>query len=214
MAWERKANRRRLGIAGLAFLGLIALLYWTHIFPFNLPIFLLSVFGMIAVDRGFIPRMDHFKRREDQATRGAEAEETVGAILDRLPNLIMQHDLQGPSGNIDHLVVRNDGAVFLIETKSHRGRITEQNGQLLLNGKLTEKDFIAQVQRNVAWAREHLRARFGVTPWIQAALVFTNAYVPSHCKLREVDVINVSYLERWMAKASGQPEMRCGRQKG
>ena len=107
----------------------------------------------------------------------------------------------GAYGNIDHLVFRNDGAVFLLETKSHRGRIEARNGQLLRDGKPFEKDFILQVQRNVAHVREDLRARYGLTPWIHTALVFTNAYVQAHCKVGHVDVINIRYLERWMAKA-------------
>jgi len=152
--------------------------------------------------------IDRFREREGHAIQGAEGEEAVGAILDRLPNVYqVQHDVPGAYGNIDHLVFRNDGAVFLIETKSHRGGIEERNGKLLVSGKPPEKDFIVQVQRNVAHVREDLRARYGLAPWIQAALVFTNARVPLHCKIGHVDVIYISYLERWMGKAAGQAEM-------
>jgi hypothetical protein len=111
------------------------------------------------------------------------------------------------NGDIDHLVVRKDGAVFLLETKSHVGRIEARNGHLFAGRKTVREGFHFAGQRNVAHARDDLRARYGLTPWVHAAVVFTNAFVEPHSKEGHVDIINISYLERWMGEKPGQPEL-------
>src|SRR6267378_1331099 len=100
MAEGRKLNRRRLGLAGFICLGLILLLIWTNFHFFRIWVFLfcllVCVLGLITVRRGIIPVMDFLKKREEQAVQGAEGEEAVGAILDRLPNMHqVQHDVPG-----------------------------------------------------------------------------------------------------------------------
>ena len=110
-------------------------------------------------------------------------------------NHVVLHDVESQFGNIDHLVFRNDGAVFLVETKSHKGTVDETRA-------LT---FIPQTHRKVFWLRDRLKARLGFQAWIEAAIVFPNAHVTVRRKLRGVDVVSAHYLERWMAKASGQP---------
>ena len=41
-------------------------------------------------------------------------------------------------------MIASNGAVFMIETKSHRGKVTVQENVLLVNGRAPEKDFIAR----------------------------------------------------------------------
>ena len=104
-------------------------------------------------------------------------------------------------------MLRKDGAVFVIETKAHGGRVTEQRGELLLNGRPFEKDILKQIHANIYWLREFIKTRFDIEPWITAAIVFPNAYVVVRRTLRGVDAINGRYLERWMAKARGNPRI-------
>lgn len=167
---------------------------------------LLAMYGLVMlVDR----RLDKLIFREQQAVRGAEAEETVGAILNRLPeDYEVLHDVPKEFGNIDHLVFRKDGAIFVIETKSHRGCVTVLNGELRRDGQSFEKNFVSQTLDSTSWVKAFVARRFGFEPsWIQAAIVFTNAHVPSHCKLLNVAVIRPSYLERWMEKQPGNPQV-------
>jgi Holliday junction resolvase-like predicted endonuclease len=146
------------------------------------------------VDHYFIGWMDFAFRREGDAARGAEAEEHVGAILNGLSSdCVVLHDVPAQFGNIDHLVFRHDGAIFLIETKSHRGRVTEQSAA----------KFVQQTLRNILWLRDVLKSRFGIEPWIHAAIVFTKGYVRLHWTIQRVAVIRPSYLARWMAKQPG-----------
>lgn len=205
MASERRTIRRKLGVLALTVLAEVALLFiWLPVavaFP-------LALAGLWAVDHYFIGWMDLAFRREGHAARGAEAEETVGSLLNRLPeDCVVLHDVVADFGNIDHVVFRKDGAVFVIETKAHGGRVTEERGGLLLNGRPFEKDILKQTHGNIYWLRDFLKARFGVEAWITAAIVFPNAYVAVRHTLRGVDVMNGSYLQRWMTKARGNPRI-------
>jgi hypothetical protein len=47
----------------------------------------------------------------------------------------------------------------------------------------------------------------GAIPWVNAAIVFPNAFVSVRRKIGQVDVINAGYLERWIAKAPGNREV-------
>jgi len=208
MARGRKVGRRIIGAYGLFCLGVIFCLHLFNVLALRASswVALLCLVGMLGVSR-LLPVMDRLWKREQQATRGAEAEESMAKILAGLSSdYTVSHDVPGACGNIDHLVFRKDGAVFLLETKSHSGRVTARNGQLLVNGKLPEKNFISIINVNAAAKSEELRARFGVTPWVHAAIVFTNAYVEPDCKLGHVTVMNARFLQRWMAGAARQRE--------
>jgi hypothetical protein len=111
------------------------------------------------------------------------------------------HDLPSPYGNIDHLVV-SKRTVFLIETKAHGGRISVVNGQIQVNQRPPEKDFIAQVARNTAWLGAQLEEKLGTKIWIKPILVFTNAYVENPCLMRNILVIPKAFLLNTILKSS------------
>ncbi|HEY5297067.1 MAG TPA: nuclease-related domain-containing protein [Verrucomicrobiae bacterium] len=117
--------------------------------------------------------------------------------------MYVYHDLKTDCGNIDHLAIRKDGAVFLIETKSHFGKIIKQNGELRRNGKSFEKNFISQTHKNIFWLKDLLKTRLGYEPWIHAVIVFSNGHVEPHLKIKGVAVINVSFLSEWMRRQPG-----------
>jgi hypothetical protein len=210
---ERRREHRK--IIGLTAIGLILVvcvipvIYWWGYRPSPFQageLFLLSLLSLMAIDRIAGPMMNKLFRRGGNAHRGAVAEEKVGALLDGLPrNHAVRHDVNTGWGNIDHVVFRRDGAVFIIETKSHSGRITQQDGQLRRNGQLLETNFIKQTLDHVSWLKKFLKARAGFEPWVHAAIVFTDAHVEKHLNLNRVDVFNASYLTRWMERARGNP---------
>lgn len=100
----------------------------------------------------------------------------------------------------------------MVETKAHHGMVTYDGRQLLLNGHPFEKDFIAQINRNIHWLREKLRLATGMNVWIVAVLVFPNALVYSEegkrvLRLKPVKRVNVingkcltSLLKMWKPK--------------
>ena len=114
-----------------------------------------------------------------QRRQGAEAEAYVRRILYQLPKrqFSIFNDIRAKYGNIDHLVINRHGKIFLIETKSHRGKVTYDGKHLCLNGKPFRKNPIAQVARNIKWLRTTIENTCGPTPWITGIIVFTNASI-------------------------------------
>jgi hypothetical protein len=133
---------------------------------------------ILAVVKGIGRRIDRSIKEERRAVRGAKGEELIGSILEELGEaFLVFHGLPSPYGNIDHLVVSKQAGVFLIETKAHGGRVSVLNGELRVNQRQPEKDFIGQVVRNTAWLSEQVEAKLSTKIWIEPILVFANAYV-------------------------------------
>jgi hypothetical protein len=134
-------------------------------------------------------------KAERRALRGAKAEEAVGAILSGLgQGFYPIHDVESPYGNIDHIVVTRTGAVCLLETKAHRGRVELKGGSLLINGRNPERDFILQALRNATWLSELLSGLVGSRVWITPIIVFSNAFVPRLQAPKGVSIVNKKYL--------------------
>lgn len=137
-------------------------------------------------------KIDKMERR---AVRGAKAEERVGSILDDLgEDFLVLHDVPCPYGNIDHVVISKQSGVYLIETKAHGGRVSTVKGQLLVNGRDPEKNFITQTLRNTYWLRDEIQRIAGTRAWIIPVIVFTNAFVEPGPPIKNVLVINRKYL--------------------
>lgn len=135
---------------------------------------------------------------EKRFRRGIAAEKFVAKFLAKLPTKEYKvfNDVRARYGNIDHVVIRKDGAVYLLETKSHQGKVTWGGNKLLLNGKPFEKDFIVQINRNIKWLRELIKKQTGINTWIVAVLVFPNVLIYSAnnkrvLRLRPVKRVNV-----------------------
>ena len=128
----------------------------------------------VLIARNIVDKLTDKKLKEFRlATRGAIAEEKVGLLLKSLgPDFAVLHDVVCNYGNIDHVVINKTGGIFMVEIKSHGGKITNEKGQLLLNGHAPEKDFIAQSLRNSYWLRNRLEPLIGTKPWITPILVF------------------------------------------
>ena len=196
MAAERQLTRRQLGFVAIAAVIEIVLVYVSLPTAIGFP---LALLGLWAVRHYFFGWMDHVFQREQDAVRGAEAEEVVGAILDSLTDCVTLHDVTAGYGNIDHVIFRKDGAVFLVETKSPRGLITE----------LRAEKYLQQTHRNVYWLRDLLKTRFNLEPWIHAAIVFPNAHVRVPHALRGVHILSAADLEYWISLVRGNGHIAC-----
>ncbi len=107
---------------------------------------------------------------------------------------LVLNDVPFPYGNLDHIVVRPDRTVFLIETKSHRGKVTWNGKQLLINGCPFSRNPLCQINRSIRWVRRMAKRLFGVNPWIVAVLVFPNARVLIRHSVKRVNVIGAENL--------------------
>jgi hypothetical protein len=134
-------------------------------------------------------------KEEKRAIRGAKSEEKIGEMLAELSkDFLVLHDIVSPYGNIDHIVVSKENGIFLIETKSHGGKVTIDDDNLLVNGKPPEKDFITQALNNTFWLKKEINDLIGPTPWVTPILVFTNAFVVAPKLIKNVRVMNKKYL--------------------
>ena len=132
---------------------------------------------------------------ETEPALGLEDKDVVAGLLTELgENFSVIHDVQGPDGKIDLIVLGRDGGVFLIETNSRPGRVEILDDGLRLNGKSPDEDFIARTLKNSYWLQERLAdlacGQVGVTP----ILVFTNAFVQTGTPVKGVAVTNRKYL--------------------
>jgi hypothetical protein len=185
------------GIATIIVLLLIAFVFIPNAGAFGLGgggivVLIIAFFVLRNAGESFIDRKSKEARR---ARRGAKGEEKVGDILESLAGgYKILHDVECTYGNIDHLVITENGSIFMIETKAHGGKVTIDEGRLLVNGKDPEKDFIAQSLRNSFWLREQVEISTGVKPWITPILVFTNAFVSYGKPIKGVIITNKKFL--------------------
>jgi hypothetical protein len=140
--------------------------------------------------------------------KGEVEEESVGALLDALPDsFFVIDDFRTKKGTVDHIVVGPKG-ILTIETKSNPGVVTKDGEKLLRDGHPFEKDSIKQ-----AWAQGYsvrdLIAEKGVcTLRPQPVIVFTNADVQVKEKVGGVHVIGIKDLRAFL---EGLPVWMSGR---
>ncbi|NJK93175.1 MAG: NERD domain-containing protein [Blastochloris sp.] len=164
------------------------------------------VMKFIKVDLG--RDIDFLIKREGHASRGAAAEEKIGELLDSLDPARFQvfHDVVLGYGNIDHLVVRRDGALFVIETKSHYGTITHDGHELLRDGYALEKDFIKQTLKNVLTLRSHVQDYAEREIWVNGVLCFTQGFVKVRKPVQGIQLLPgkwlLNHLQEGQAKAA------------
>jgi hypothetical protein len=140
------------------------------------------------------------RMRAKHADRGAEAEEKVAIRLNALPDGYYGfHDISFSGFNVDHIVV-GPGGIFVVETKSHRGKITANGDSLLLNGKAPIKDFIKQTWSQTYQVRELLKEQIPGELPIKPILCFTNAFISVRGPVKGIVIANISYLNKYLLR--------------
>lgn len=136
--------------------------------------------------------------------RGYAAETAVTEILNSLPDdYAVFHNLPSPFGNIDHVVLHRTNTVYLIETKSHGGKLSADidKSQILINGKPTEKDFLKQTLDNTFWLKEYLSQTTGLDLFIVPIIVFPNIYNPIRLLLKNVLLVDPKNMMQELYRA-------------
>ena len=130
--------------------------------------------------------------------QGAAAEESVGGLLEALPNnYFVMDDFVTKKGTTEYIVVGPKG-ILTIETNNHQGVVTNCGEVLLQDGHPFEKDLIKQ-----AWAQSYslrdLLAEQGVcTLRPQPVIVFTDADVQVKGRVRGVQIIGIKDLHAFL----------------
>ena len=125
---------------------------------------------------------------------GARGEERVSRILAELPDRYhVFNDFVAGRVHVDHVVVGPAG-VFAVETKYWRGKVTIEEGHILVDGQLPNRAPLAQVQREAA----RVKAELAKTGWIGSVtpvLAFASNTFQAHiAELNGVVVLNASEI--------------------
>ena len=198
------AFERELIILGCAIAIFVLGWIWTKnaasIASLGLPAVVVLVVGFRLLVGKIEKNARHVQKRAKHAERGAKAEERVAEKMSELPEgFTVFHDLLFPGFNIDHVVVGLSG-IYLIETKSHRGRLTNTGDQLLIDGNPPEKDFIKQTWSQAYQLKDFLKAATGQEVSVKPILCFSAAYVQTRQPVKGVAVINSKFLNELLAR--------------
>ena len=134
-------------------------------------------------------------RRIERFFKGARGEEKIAGILATLPDAYhVFNDFTVGRKHIDH-VVAGPGGVFAIETKCWRGKVTVEDGHVLLDGQLPDRSPIAQVNREAMIVRTALVA-WGWNGLVTPVLAFASDTFDAHrANLGGTVVINSNELK-------------------
>jgi len=191
-----------------------------------------NLFLLVAITMGLIGIYVHFVlimaalvpaivsaecfKRYNIWSLGAEGEKIVALQLKDLPNdyhVIHDLNLEGSKGNVDHMVIGENG-VFLVETKNHRGRIICENDSwkqektgrkgTIYEGVL--RNPTSQAKRNAYLINQFVSQNLGKYVWINPIIVFTNKDAELYIQNSSVPVLRPKNLCEFIKNF--QPRMR------
>jgi hypothetical protein len=133
-------------------------------------------------------------RHVERFFKGARGEEKISGILQSLPDSYhVFNDFVAGRAHVDH-VVAGPAGVFAVETKYWRGRVTVEDGHVLLDGQLPSRSPLAQVKREAALVKAKLAAsgwNGAVTPVLAFA---SDTFEAAIAEIQGVVIINSNHL--------------------
>jgi len=167
-----------------------------------------AVIVLVVAFKLLVNRVDkkakYVKKRAKDADRGAAAEVKVAATMAGLPEgFTAFHDLTFTGFNIDHVAVGASG-IYLIETKSHGGKVTADGDKLLLNGNPPDKDFINQTWSQTYQLKSYLKEQTGKEYQVKPVLCFSKAFVQLRQAVKGVAVVNAKFLNELLQRQKPQ----------
>lgn len=172
------------------------------------------VISLLIIVCGYFPFKYSIKRIEEiensrlSYRKGTAGEAFIGSVLERLSDeYYVINDLSTPYGNLDHVVIGPTG-IFVIDTKNWRGVVrADGKGELLLNGKPTDKPETGNFQARIMEIRKRFLSLCTLDDiYFQAVFVFPVAYVEAPWgSTRHVNCMTdekiVDYIENQRPKA-------------
>jgi hypothetical protein len=136
--------------------------------------------GMLGLSRLGMRKMDEWDKERTNWQRGGEGETVIGKILATFPDgyyVFNDVKVPGQKANLDHVVVGPTG-VFMLDTKNWRGLVEDDGaGELLLNRKRLDRDYIHEFVRRVMTVKDMLYPEGQTAPYFRGLFVFTAARV-------------------------------------
>lgn len=135
-------------------------------------------------------------RHAERFFKGARGEERVSGILKNLPDSYhVFNDFVAGGTHVDH-VVAGPAGVFAVETKFWRGKVTVEDGRILLNGQLPDRAPLAQARKEAKLVRDAL-AKEGWNGTVTPVLAFASDNFHQHiAEIQGAVVINSCELEK------------------
>ena len=123
-------------------------------------------------------KIDVLEKEKIDFRKGATGEALIGYIIEGFPDdYRVIHDLTTPFENIDHVVVGPSGA-YIIDTKNWKGVVSaDGNGELLLNGKPTQKPEVKNLSRTIMSIKDKIKVLSELDTYVQGLLAFPSAWV-------------------------------------
>ncbi len=132
-----------------------------------------GIAALCVVLVGAIFGLMHGLRRIERFFVGARGEERVSRILAEISDKYhVFNDFVAGRTHVDHVVVGPAG-VFAVETKFWRGRVTIEDGHILVDGRLPSRAPLSQVLREAAKVKAAL-AKAGWDGPVTPVLVFAS----------------------------------------
>lgn len=146
--------------------------------PYSLIMVLIFVAALPVIVRLTVKLSEKLEKERINFRKGATGEVLVGYIPEGFPDdYRVIHDLTTSFGNIDHVVVGPSGA-YVIDTKNWKGVVTaDGNGELLLNGKPTQKPEVRNLSRTIMNIKDKVKVLSALDPYIRGVLAFPSAWV-------------------------------------
>ena len=133
-------------------------------------------------------------KRVESFYKGARGEEKIAGILATLPDAYhVFNDFTVGRNHVDH-VVAGPGGVFAIETKCWNGKVTVEDGHVLLDGQLPDRSPLNQAVREATLVRDALVAAGWnglVTPVVAFA---SDSFTAHRANLKGTVIINSNEL--------------------
>ena len=134
-------------------------------------------------------------KRVESFYKGARGEEKVSEILRQLPDAYhVFNDFTVGRNHVDH-VVAGPGGVFAIETKFWNGKVTVEDGHVLIDGQLPDRSPLNQAIREAALVRNALVAA-GWSGLVTPVVAFASDSFTAHrANLKGTIIINSNELK-------------------
>ena len=144
----------------------------------------------------------------DLDRRGARGEIRVGEYLQDLPDTYVVFNDVGFAesfGNIDHLVIGPTG-MLAIDVKNWRGVVAaDGKGELLHNGKPTDKPQVRGFTRRVMDLKKRIKALSRLDPYVQAVFAFPHTRVEAAWGTTgAVHCVRMEHLEEYITQKSNR----------
>jgi hypothetical protein len=139
----------------------------------------LILIGIILfADRFGFRKLEEIEKRRAAMRKGAAGENIVAQKLKDFPEgFCVINGLTTPFGDLDHVVIGPTG-VYVLDTKNWKGVVSaDGKGELLLNGKPTDKPTSKPFVSRMMNVKEKIKTLCNLDPFFKAVLVFPIARI-------------------------------------